>query len=321
MKRLLLLLFGSLILTGCSEEQAAEMDVKKAVETEVRMEAEDLIHSFQHPESGQSYQIIDAYKLYGNYINALDKNTGKSEKDLYQQEVIDPVYQQCFADGEFSHMSEGITGQVPHSLDRVMNLNERIENSQYIESIKEALFKSSDLLPADKETNVCIFPNISKTNSGAVTVGSGKINILYSQNYTEDFLKTVTAHEYHHSVWTEKYLRSGNQQTVLDNLIFEGKAVMFEKVVYPDIQGTRINEEYNKKYWTQIEGDLYSNDFNRSMEILFGGNGLPQSYGYSEGYKMVKSYIDYHPESEPMDWTGLSGKEIFEEGRYRENYQ
>ncbi|MGD7023863.1 DUF2268 domain-containing putative Zn-dependent protease [Rossellomorea vietnamensis] len=321
MKRLLLLLFGSLILTGCSEEKAAEMDGEKAEETDVRIEAEDLIHSFQHPESGQSYQIIDAYKLYGNYINALDKNTGKSEKDLYQQEVIDPVYQQCFADGEFSHMAESITGQVPHSLDRVMNLNEKIENSQYVEHIKEALFKSSDLLPANKETNVCIFPSISRTNSAAVTVGSGKIIILYSQYYTEEFLKAVTAHEYHHSVWAEKFLKSGNQQTVLDNLVFEGKAVMFEKVVYPDIQGTRINEDYNKKYWAKIEGDLNSTNFYQSMEIIFGGNGLPPLYGYSEGYKMVKSYIDYHPESEPLDWTGLSGKEIFEEGRYREHYQ
>ncbi|MGF2616099.1 DUF2268 domain-containing protein [Rossellomorea aquimaris] len=282
---------------------------------------EDLTHSFKHPGNGQSFHIIDAFKLYGNYINALDINKDTNQKDLYQKEVVDPIYQQCFANGEFYHMSESITGQVPHSLDRVRKLNEKIENSQYIESIKEALIKSADLLPAGKETNVCIFPSISRNNSTAVTVGSGKISILYSQYFTEDYLKAVTAHEYHHSFWAEKYLTSGKQQTVLDNLVFEGKAVMFEKIVYPDIQGTPVNEEYDKKYWSQIEGDLDRHNNNRSLEIIFGGNGLPQLYGYSEGYKMVKSYIDRHPESEPLDWTSLNGKEIFEKGNYTEHYQ
>ncbi|WP_044022275.1 DUF2268 domain-containing putative Zn-dependent protease [Bacillus sp. SG-1] len=318
MKRLLLAVTGCMILAGCTEkttEPEAEAQMKQE-----KVTFEDITHSFEHPETGQSYQIIDAYKLYDNYISELEENPDTAEKELYQQEIIDPVNKACFEGGEFYHMAGAVTEQIPHSLERITELNQKIEDSQYIGSIKDALVQSSDLLPSDIETNVCIFPNINTNNAGAVTVGAGKINVLYSPFYTEDFLKTVIAHEYHHSVWAEKFLAT-TPQSVLDNLVFEGKAVMFEKVVYPDLEGTRVNDEYNKKYWAQIQDDLGKYDFNRSIEILFGGNGLPQLYGYMEGYKMVKSYLDLHPEAQPMDWTSLSGEEIFEAGKYADHYQ
>ncbi len=48
---------------------------------------------------------------------------------------------------------------------------------------------------------------------------------------------------------------------------------------------------------------------------------FPNRYGYSEGYKMVKSYLDLHPNVTPEEWTALSAKEIFEKGNYLENYK
>ncbi len=60
---------------------------------------------------------------------------------------------------------------------------------------------------------------------------------------------------------------------------------------------------------------------NYKGEIILVGNGLPNRYGYSEGYKMVKSYLDLHPYVTPKEWTALSAKEIFEKGNYLENYK
>ncbi|MBY0011783.1 DUF2268 domain-containing putative Zn-dependent protease [Paenibacillus typhae] len=35
-------------------------------------------------------------------------------------------------------------------------------------------------------------------------------------------------------------------------------------------------------------------------KILYGnGTEYPNAYGYSEGYKMVRSYLDLHPETSP----------------------
>ncbi|WP_445480690.1 DUF2268 domain-containing putative Zn-dependent protease [Lysinibacillus irui] len=45
------------------------------------------------------------------------------------------------------------------------------------------------------------------------------------------------------------------------------------------------------------------NNLNRALEIIKGGNSLPHSYGYSEGYKIVKSYLDLHPNVLIEEWT------------------
>jgi uncharacterized protein YjaZ len=109
--------------------------------------------------------------------------------------------------------------------------------------------------------------------------------------------------------------------SVLDNLIFEGKAVMFEKLVYPEIIFTPVDLTYNKSYWSKVEPDLDKNDLNRSLEIIMGGKELPMFYGYSEGYKMVKSYLELNPNLTPEKWTRESPKDIFEKGNYLKNYE
>lgn len=95
---------------------------------------------------------------------------------------------------------------------------------------------------------------------------------------------------------------------------------MFEKTVYPDIEITQMDFTYNNKFWSKIEPDLNSKDINRSLEILYGGNGLPLFYGYSEGYKMIKSYLDLYPNLTPEEWTALSTEEIIEKGKFFDNY-
>ncbi|MFL0506779.1 DUF2268 domain-containing putative Zn-dependent protease [Ureibacillus sp. 179-F W5.1 NHS] len=153
-----------------------------------------------------------------------------------------------------------------------------------------------------------------------LTVGAGKIIIPYNGYYSDNFLKVGVAHEYHHSIFAEKYL-SNFSGTVLDNLIFEGKAVMFEKTVYPNLENTPVDLAYDKELWSKIEPDLNKKDFDRALEIIVGGKDLPPSYGYSEGYKMIKSYLDLYPNLTPEQWTALSPQEIIEKGNYFDNYK
>ncbi|WP_164670804.1 DUF2268 domain-containing putative Zn-dependent protease [Virgibacillus doumboii] len=187
--------------------------------------------------------------------------------------------------------------------------------------IRDALIESSNLLPTDEKTTVCVFPSTDPNAVSGVTAGAGKIIILYNTFYTDELLQTVIAHEYHHSVWTEKHL-TDSPQTILSSLVFEGKAVMFEKLVYPDsTYTTTVNYSYNNDYWSKIEPDLNKTDGKRTSEILFGGDNLPSGYGYSEGFKMVKSYLELHPNLSPEEWTGISAKEIYESGHYADNYK
>lgn len=102
-------------------------------------------------------------------------------------------------------------------------------------------------------------------------------------------IQSTIAHEYHHSVWTKKYLESSPSDTVLDNLVFEGKAKMFEdKVIGP----VSVDNSYNRTVWETIEGDLFKEDIERTLDIISGTDEIPYLYGYSEGYKIVKSYLE-----------------------------
>ncbi|WP_179088028.1 DUF2268 domain-containing putative Zn-dependent protease [Paenibacillus sp. FSL R7-0273] len=189
------------------------------------------------------------------------------------------------------------------------------------EIIQEALLKSSDILPGKEPVNVCVFPTVSNKHP-MITAGSGKIIVLYNYYFTDDLLRAGIAHEYHHHYWAENHLTPDTHFRILDNLIFEGKAVMFEKLIYPHIESTVIYPEYNKEYWFRTEPYLLGTDYDIQSKILYGnGDEYPYAYGYSEGYKMVRSYLDLHPQASPAEWTALSAEVIFEDGNYSDHYK
>lgn len=266
-------------------------------------------------------KIVNAHKLYNHFVDKLEKDNDTSRLTVYKEEVIQPVYNDCFKNGEYLHMVDSVLNKAPDNLTEIQSINEQIDEEKTNAAIKEALLKSSDLLPSKKETTVCVFPTESDNSAVMVTAGAGKIIVLYNKYYTDEKIRAGIAHEYHHSVWTEKHLQKDMSFTVLDNLIFEGKAVMFEKLVYPDLILTPVNPSYNKNYWSKVEEDLEKYDGKRSLEIIMGGKELPKLYGYSEGYKMVKTYLELHQDATPEEWTALSAEEIFTEGGYLKNYQ
>ncbi len=109
--------------------------------------------------------------------------------------------------------------------------------------------------------------------------------------------------------------------TILDNMIMDGSAIMFETLVYPDTNSKDwvLDESFKKEYWSIIETYLESgatNDF-----ILGGSKGLPDYYGYSEGYKIIRSYLELHPDMTVEEWTSKRPMEIFEESNYMANYE
>ncbi|MGF9975275.1 DUF2268 domain-containing putative Zn-dependent protease [Viridibacillus arvi] len=311
------LIITFLTLTSCIQTEKSKSELSDSNE---KQDIDSIVLSFEHPQTNQKYKIVNAYKLYQNYIDKVESNPKHSQLEIYNEEVIKPVYSDCFENGEYPYMADPVINVDPNRLSENQKLSEKIDREETEKIIKEALLKSSDLITSENETTVCVFPS-TNVNASMVTVGAGKIIVLYNKYFNDAVLRAGVAHEYHHSVWTEKYLRKDVPFSVLDNLIFEGKAVKFEKSVYPEIVSTPVDLTYNKIYWSKIALDLQKNDLNRSLEIILGGNGLPLYYGYSEGYKMVKSYLDLNPNVTPEEWTALSSKELFEKGNYLENYK
>ncbi|MHC0038696.1 DUF2268 domain-containing putative Zn-dependent protease [Pseudoneobacillus sp. C159] len=315
-----------LMLTSCTQNETIEMQLEEK-EQQQQIEYDELLFSFEHPKTKQKYKIVHVNPLFKRYIEKVKESPSHLTLELYNEEIIQPVYKDCFENGEFLHMAEplliaeSLLDSTPEGIAELEIISEKLEirKEKINELIQESLLKSAELLPSQKDIAVCVFPS-NNESMPMVTVGAGKILIAYNQYYNDLLIKIGVAHEYHHSVWAEKYL-SNHSATVLDNLIFEGKAVMFEKTVYPIHSYTPVDMTYNKELWSKIEPDLYKQDLYRSLEILHGGKDLPRSYGYSEGYKMIKSYLDLNPNQTPEEWTALSAQEIIEIGKYFDNYK
>jgi len=308
--KICMLICAMLMLASCTQTE----------ESHEKQETENIVTSFEHPETKQKYKIVNAYKLYDNYQEQVESDPKQSKREIYKEEVIEPIFSDCFENGEYIHMAHYALNVGPEQLTENQLLSKKINREETEKLIKESLFKSSDLIPSDKETTVCVLP-ATNVNAEMVTVGAGKIIVLYNKYYTEDSLRSTIAHEYHHSIWAEKYLSRATDFKVLDYIVFEGKAMMFSKLVYPDYYDKTIYSSYDRENWSKVVGDLDSTSFKRSQQIIVGGVDLPNRYGYGEGYKMVKSYLDLHPDVTPEEWTALSAKEIFEGGNYLEHYQ
>ena len=57
----LVILLFFLLLISCEQKETIKEE----------KESDDIYYSFKHPETGQEYQIVHAYKLYENYENRI----------------------------------------------------------------------------------------------------------------------------------------------------------------------------------------------------------------------------------------------------------
>lgn len=303
----------TLILSISSEDRETILEEKRN---------KGLIYSFKHPDTDQEFNIVHAYKLYDNYESKLEEESTIPAVQAFEEEVIEPIFDACYQDAEyFERSGKTYSIEPPEDLEQVKGIINTIDEEKTNSAIKEALIESANYISSKKATNVCIYPTpFDPDLPQMITEGTGKISVLYTIFFDEEFLKVGIAHEYHHSVWTERYFNNDSADTILDILILEGKAVMFENIVYPGNSYGDLNYPFHKEYWELVEPELNLYDAYRAYEIIYGGDDLPENYGYSVGYNLVKSYLDTHPSLTPEEWTELTGDVIYEDGNYIELY-
>ncbi|TGU93956.1 Zn-dependent protease, partial [Mesorhizobium sp. M00.F.Ca.ET.186.01.1.1] len=121
--------------------------------------------------------------------------------------------------------------------------------------------------------------------------------------------------EYHHSAWTSKHFQPHKPFTLLDYLAFEGKAVAFSQLLYPseDIIDTYPDDEQVESRRAMLQ-HLDSTQLALQQKIMFGGqDGIPQVFGYSEGYRLVQTFLRDHPDLTVEQWTASSPEELLRE--------
>jgi hypothetical protein len=168
----LLLIFLTLI--SCTQTEKAKNKTSDSFEIQ---EYETIVLPFEHPQTKQKFKIINAYKLYHTYIEKVKENPNSILLDLYKEEVIEPTYNDCFNNAEYLHMADSILNVAPERFTEIQVLTEKMDSRGTDKLIREALEKSSNLIPSETETTVCVFPS-TNLNIAMVTVGAGKIIIL-----------------------------------------------------------------------------------------------------------------------------------------------
>jgi len=151
-----------------------------------------------------------------------------------------------------------------------------------------------------------------------MTVGSGKIWIqIYPESIWRDWIPYTVAHEYHHSVWTNRYLSQSFD--LVDYLMFEGRADSFAHMVYPDVVAPwteALTAEQEAAQWQAMQPYLGTLSGMTQRKFMFGGTDVPRWAGYTIGFHIVQDYLKKHPSVSVDKWTALDAHDLLAESGY-----
>jgi len=154
----------------------------------------------------------------------------------------------------------------------------------------------------------------------AITLGSGKIIVSIDPTFEnwKELLPYVLAHEYHHSVWTSRNFET-IKFSLLEFLIFEGRADSFASSVYPykNIPWTSIiNQETENRVWEIIKPDLDMRGPTICDNVMIGSDEIPFASGYTIGFNIVQSFKENKPEFSDNEIIDFSPQKILNMSGY-----
>ena len=273
----------------------------------------------------QQIELIRTDSLFDWYSKKQDISDYVAASNQF---LYGPIQQEMLVNAEAPFMFETI--RTPYQ--QGLHLEKEIallKSSDLTGLVKEALGKVTSNLPGPN-TKIVIMPAnpaahdlFTKYNicMNAVTVGSGKIIIQIDPTFPQwkETLSYVIAHEYHHSAWISRNWKNADF-SVLEYLIFEGRADAFATSMYPNVSRpwtTMINKEQETIVWKKIEDEVYQRGPDRINKVMFGNNDIPFGSGYTIGFNIVQSFKLNHPDASDKAMIDLSADELFKQSHYK----
>ena len=302
------------VITGCSSEED-KIPSQSTIEFE---------------QNGQGFKVIPLYEEFLDYAIEAAEDSSKNNKGEFYSKVTQPFLNS--ASEENAILSGGLDySQYFYPPGNAQALKENtnellMQQNEINKLIKESLVKAATKLPGGKKTIFVrpINPQVSiiKQMNGvaAITLSNNAIVIMLDPSFEKEMLKYVVAHEYHHSIFFED---NENDYSLLNGIIFEGKAESFASRLYPDIS-VPWSEPLSSEEEKVVLEEVKSNVDSRSADIYSkfqNGNvnkDIPRWSNYKIGFKITESYITNHPELSIRNWTMKSGEEIVRGSDYGE---
>lgn len=316
MKRIVcLVIFVSVLLASCSSDKGQDKKEEKKLPSQ-----NEVSFSFE----GKNFKIISFYEEVLEYTDYVKKNPSESNPGAYVKKVLKPLKEKSSLDLPLEYPFTASTEVEQFERNTVQLLQKQ---DQINELIQEALIKSAEHLPGG-DKNIYIMPLRPEDNFvinkmegvSGVTYNDKDIFIQIGTSFSENMLKYVVAHEYHHAI---NILANGEMAlyTVLDRILFEGKADSFARIVYPDISSP-WREPLSEESTAIVLEELRKNANSTSIKIyknFFNGNsakGIPLWSDYKVGYQITQSYIENNPDTSISKWTRLSAKDLLQNSEY-----
>ncbi|GGD09750.1 DUF2268 domain-containing protein [Pontibacillus salipaludis] len=326
-----LLYVASSLLTGCEEKGQDGTEPTTLEDTEEADNSER--YTLKHAKetkvtiANQEFEIIPVLEPIFNYVQIIEQEPLKSKTEAYTSTVIEPFRKTVYGE-ENGHFLQGhLSFQPPRNVDKlkasVQKLDENYED--ILDSLKTSLKQSVHLLPLDSTTKIYVFPFnpdqlsvIDDMNgvTGFATPNTIVLNIEPEQ-YTEEMLRYIIAHEYHHIVHFN--INPRKEQDLMGYSLMEGGADSFAQMIYPDVipkwNDTLTSDEWDT-VWNLVLDKRYDYDRQDIEEIRNGNNELPMRSHYKLGYRIMQDFIKKNPSVSVEEWTMMMPDEILEKTSY-----
>jgi|SRR6185437_4229758 len=137
--------------------------------------------------------------------------------------------------------------------------------------------------------------------------------------YWKETLKSAVAHEYHHTFCIDTF---DSAYTLLDYLVFEGKADYFAHLLYPNVitpWTSALSEKEKSTLWAKIKPKLQSKDTSFHSDVMFGYNSYPVWGGYTLGFSIVQSALKNNLNLPIKTWTYFTATKMLDMSDYKLN--
>ena len=207
--------------------------------------------------------------------------------------------------------------------------------------VEDAISSASRLLPRpDLSSRVFIFPGDGESRvlvdqmNGVLGFSLGAqamMVFLWPVDGWRDWLTYTVVREYVHLVRNLLfprgvsggrliYMKTQQPETLLDAMVAEGVADAFATSLCPEMRPRwtqALDADQQRRIWPRVRRRLGVSDTTEIRRMLFGDNDrIPTWTGYTFGYRMVKSYLEANPDTNPAQLVSMAGSAIMAQSCY-----